>query len=89
MFKLCLQSSQAAAHGDLLLRTATRCAVYLCSGTGEYLRLDLKKNTPELGMAPKIVTLDQYIEETLPTYQDIAAHMESKTVGWKDLNEFV
>ena len=49
--------------------------------------LDLKKNTPELGMVPKIATLDHYIEETLPTYRDIAAHMESKTFGWKDLNE--
>lgn len=49
--------------------------------------LDLKKTLPEMGMAPKIQIMNDYIERVMPEIKTTAENMEDETSDWTALNE--
>lgn len=49
--------------------------------------LELKKQLPEMGMAPKVQVFNDYIEKTMPEIKSIADQMENETSEWDMLNE--
>ena len=50
--------------------------------------LQLKKELPEMGLAPKVQILNDYIEERLVYIKDIADKMENIKSSWNELNRF-
>lgn len=50
--------------------------------------LELKKVLPEMGLAPKIHSINAYIEKTLPEIKKIAEEMDGTRAEWNQLNEF-
>ena len=53
----------------------------------DYL-LKMKRDLPEMGIAKKVTVLNDYIEDTLPTFKVIADEMPESKVEWVDLNEY-
>jgi len=49
--------------------------------------LELKKTLPEMGMAPKIQILNDYIERVMPEIKSIAERVEDTSPDWVALNE--
>lgn len=49
--------------------------------------LELKKTLPEMGMAPKIQILNDYIERVMPEIKSIAERVEDTSPDWAALNE--
>lgn len=49
--------------------------------------LEMKKILPEMGMAPKIQIINDYIERVMPEIKAIAEEIENKTSEWDALNE--
>lgn len=49
--------------------------------------LELKKSLPEMGIAPKIQIINDYIEKVMTEIKGIAKSMEDKEQEWKDLNQ--
>ena len=49
--------------------------------------LALKKTLPEIGMAPKIPTIDAYIQQKMPEIKALAEEIEGKVAEWDALNE--
>ena len=50
--------------------------------------LEMKRDLPEMGMAKKVTVLNDYIEDTLPTFKAIADEMPENKVEWADLNDY-
>uniref|UniRef100_UPI004056710C nucleotidyltransferase domain-containing protein n=1 Tax=Agathobacter sp. TaxID=2021311 RepID=UPI004056710C len=50
--------------------------------------LSLKQELPEMGFAPKVQVLNDYIEKMLPEIKRKAEEVEDRFVDWQDLNEF-
>ena len=48
--------------------------------------LELKKTLPEMGMAPKIQILNDYIERVMPEIKSIAERVEDTSPDWTALN---
>lgn len=48
--------------------------------------LELKKTLPEMGMAPKIQILNDYIERVMPEIKSIAERVEDTSPDWDVLN---
>lgn len=49
--------------------------------------LEMKKTMPELGQAPRIESLNKYIENIMPEMKRLADCEEDITVEWAPLNE--
>ena len=49
--------------------------------------LDMKKTLPEMGKAPKIQSINDYIERELREIKAAAEEIEEQVVEWEDLNE--
>ena len=49
--------------------------------------LEMKKTMPEMGQAPRIESLNKYIENIMPEMKQLADHEEDITVEWAPLNE--
>lgn len=49
--------------------------------------LELKKTMPEIALAPKIQTINDYIEKMLPEIQRNAEDVKETEMGWEKLNE--
>lgn len=49
--------------------------------------LEMKKELPEMGMAPKIQVINDYIERELPKIKAIAEGIEEHVAKWDALNE--
>ena len=49
--------------------------------------LEMKKTLPEMGMAPKIQSLNDYIEKEMPAIKNIAQSMDNELPDWNMLNE--
>ena len=49
--------------------------------------LELKKTLPEMGMAPKIQIMNNYIEKVMPEIKAVAESVEDKTSDWATLND--
>lgn len=49
--------------------------------------LELKKTLPEMGLAPKIQVINDYIETVLPEIKTIAENIKEKPSDWTALNE--
>lgn len=49
--------------------------------------LEIKRRMPEIGEAPKIQSINDYIEKTLPEIKEIANSLEENKVVWNDLNQ--
>lgn len=49
--------------------------------------LEMKKTMPELGQAPRIESLNKYIESVMPEMKQLAEHEEDITVEWAPLND--
>ena len=49
--------------------------------------LEMKKTMPEMGKAPRIESLNKYIENIMPEMKQLADHEEDITVEWAPLNE--
>lgn len=49
--------------------------------------LEMKKNLPEMGKAPKIQIINDYIENVLPEIKSSAEHTEDTKAEWKPLNK--
>lgn len=49
--------------------------------------LEMKKAVPEMGMAPKIQSINNYIERVMPEIKVIAEEMEDGDSDWDALNE--
>lgn len=49
--------------------------------------LEMKKVTPEMGMAPKIESFNIYIDRIMPEIKSLAEKQENKAVIWDPLNE--
>ena len=52
------------------------------------LLLEIKREMPEMGEAPKIQSINNYIERTLPEIKEIANGIEEKRGEWEKLNQF-
>ena len=48
--------------------------------------LELKKTLPEMGMAPRIQIMNDYIERVMPEIKSIAETMEDNVSDWESLN---
>ena len=49
--------------------------------------LEMKKTMPELGQAPRIESLNKYIESVMPEMKRLADYEEDITVEWAPLND--
>lgn len=49
--------------------------------------LDMKKNLPEMGKAPNIQSINDYIERELCVIEAAAEEIEEQAVEWDDLNK--
>lgn len=52
-----------------------------------YKLLEMKKRLPEMGKAPKIDTISDYIEKVMPEIKMIAESIEDENKEWDALNE--
>ncbi|MDD3142526.1 MAG: nucleotidyltransferase domain-containing protein [Lachnospiraceae bacterium] len=50
--------------------------------------LEMKQIMPEMGMAPRIKILDEYIEKELASIKNAAAQAEQNRTDWKLLNQY-
>jgi len=79
-----------ANYKDVLWMTAANIAVltliaFLVLKTRK--TPELKKTLPEMGMAPKIQILNDYIERVMPEIKSIAERVEDTSPDWVALNE--
>ena len=49
--------------------------------------LEMKKNMPEMGLAPKIEVFNDYIERVMPEIKLLAEAQEETNVIWNPLNQ--
>ena len=49
--------------------------------------LEMKKNMPEMGLAPKIEVFNDYIERVMPEIKLLAESQEDTIVIWNPLNQ--
>ena len=49
--------------------------------------LEIKMNLPEVGKAPKIQIINEYIEKVMPEIKNMADSVEDTKVDWDSLNE--
>lgn len=49
--------------------------------------LEMKKNMPEMGLAPKIEVFNDYIERVMPEIKLLAEAQEETSVIWNPLNQ--
>ena len=50
--------------------------------------LEIKLDTPEMGMAPRIPVLNEYIETQLESIKKLAASLPKERHSWEPLNQF-
>ena len=48
----------------------------------------MKRELTEMGMAKKVTVLNDYIEDTLSLFKNIADEMSESRVEWTELNEY-